>query len=113
MVIIDDFIRHNNKRIEKQKRFWDSPAFDYIERYINVINKKKSINIRIIDLTEFVPFRSVWKINLLLVLSTIYNGISLGKGNRNVVTYRGGLILEKLYARNKIYYKAIIIENKN
>ncbi len=113
MVIIDDFIKHNNRHIDKQKRLWDSPAFDYIERYTDEINKKKSVNIRIIDLTEFVPVRSVWKINLLLVLSTIYNGMSLGKGIRNVNTYRGGLILEKLYARNKIDYRAIIVENKN
>ena len=112
MVIIDDFIIQDSRHVEKQKRFWNSPAFNHIENYTDIINKNTSYHFRTMDLTEFVPARPVWKLNLLLFLFTMYNWISLGISVRNVKTYKGGLFLEKLYARNKICYKAIIVKHK-
>ena len=112
MVIIDDFIKKDSKTINKQKLLWDSPAFDEEKIYTDIINKNRSYYHNTIDLTEFVPVRPVWKLNLMIFLLSVYKWILLGINTRNINTYIGGLILEKLYTRDIISYKAIIVEHK-
>jgi len=112
LMIIDDFIKQDSRKIKKQKLLWDSPAFDQESIYTDIISKNRSYHYNIIDLTEFVPVRPVWKLNLMIFLFSVYNWILLGIDARNVNTYIGGLILEKLYTKHKISYKAIIVEHK-
>ena len=112
MVIIDDFIRQDSRKIKKQKLLWDSPAFDQEGIYTDIIRKNPTFRFYTIDLTEFVHVRPVWKLNLMIFLSSVYKWILSGIKARNISTYIGGLILEKLYAGDKISYKAIIVEHK-
>jgi SAM-dependent methyltransferase len=112
LLIIDDFIKQDDRRLKKHKLLWDSPAFDRIEKYTDIIHKNPAYQFITIDLSEFVPVRPVWKLNLRILLFTLFKQILLGINVRNINTYLGGLILEKLYARKKICYKAIIVENK-
>lgn len=112
LVIIDDFVKRGSRKIKKHKILWDSPAFDLIEKYTDIIDKNPSYQYNIIDLTKFVPVRPVWKLNLMIFLLSVYKWILLGINTRNINTYIGGLLLEKLYARDIISYKAIIVEHK-
>jgi SAM-dependent methyltransferase len=112
LVIIDDFIKQDSRKIKNHKLLWDSPAFDHSEKYTDIIYKNPTYHFNTIDLTEFVAVRPVWKLNLMIFLFSVYKWILLGINVRNVNTYLGGLILEKLYARDKISYKAIIVEHK-
>ncbi len=112
LVIIDDFIKQDSRKIRKQKLLWDSPAFDQESIYTDIISKNPSYHYNTIDLTEFVSIRPVWKLNLMIFLFSVYKWILSGINVRNVNTYIGGLIQEKLYARDKISYKAIIVEHK-
>jgi SAM-dependent methyltransferase len=112
LVIIDDFIKQDSRKIKKQKLLWDSPAFDKERIYTDIISKNPAYHLNTIDLTEFVVVRPVWKLNLMIFLFNVYKWILLGINDRNVNTYIGGLILEKMYARDKISYKAIIVDHK-
>ncbi len=112
LVIIDDFIKEDSGKIKTQKLLWESPAFNKEEVYIDVIRRNPAYQLKTFDLTKFVPVRPVWKLNLMIFLLNMYKWIVSGINIRNVKTYIGGLILEKLYARDKVSYKAIIIEHK-
>jgi SAM-dependent methyltransferase len=112
MIIVDDFATAESKAFNRHKKLWHAPGFTSIENYQEIIDAKKTIQYRIIDLTRFVPVRPDWKLNILYFLVSIMRPILIGVSIRNVNTYLGGLLLEKLYSNKQVKYLAIIIEHK-
>jgi cyclopropane fatty-acyl-phospholipid synthase-like methyltransferase len=112
MVIIDDFLVSKNKSLKKQKALWSSPGFNDVETYQREIEAAGSFHCQKIDLSSYVPSRPVWKLNLFYSILSIVNVLVAGPVKRNINTYLGGLLLEKLYAQKKVRYMVLIIKNK-
>jgi SAM-dependent methyltransferase len=113
MVIIDDFLVSSNKSVEKQKELWCSPGFVNVKTYEKAIEAAGSFQCQKIDLSPYVPFRPVWKLNLFYFIFSIVKLFVPDSLKRNINTYLGGLLLEKLYAKKQVNYMVLIIENKN
>lgn len=112
MIIIDDFVIAESEEFIKQKKLWNSPGFTNIEIYKEIINSSGSFEYRVIDMTSFVHSRPIWILNLLYFILSIIKNITPRKVVRNIDTYLGGLMLEKLYANKQVKYMALLIEKK-
>jgi SAM-dependent methyltransferase len=110
MIIIDDFVVGDYSKIDLQKKLWSSPGFRRFDEYKNIIQSAGSFTFHIKDLTSIVYSRPLWILNFLYIIGNVLNYFTPSGFRRNLNTYLGGLLLEKLYAKRQVNYLAIIIE---
>jgi SAM-dependent methyltransferase len=112
LIIIDDFVLWENEDTYEQKRLWNSHGLRPVVEYENIIHSSGDYKSKKIDLTPFVQTRPLWILNLLYPIFGILKNFTQSGLRRNMKTYLGGLLLEKLYKNKQVQYLALIIENK-
>ncbi len=114
LIILEDFLfaDESNRDVEKHKVFWSAPGFVSIKE----LEKKLTaigVNYQLTDLTPFVPVKKRWMQDLILKsiksIKRFYN--KTGIGFRNLETYEGAILLEKLYNRKEVGYFCVTVGN--
>lgn len=108
LIIADDFVLdEGSKLLNKHKKFWKVPGFDFREKTVNEL-KRKGLEVNQFDLTQSVPRRSKFLLNMLIFLVSLALRVARKKHRMKVEVYLGGLMLEHLYNHGKVGYYAII-----
>lgn len=108
IIIADDFIINDNESLKRHKEYWKADSFCTLEVLKSYLKKSDTFDLRTLDLTDKVPSRSSLSLLLLIGFFSLLKFITLGNSNRNIKTYLGGLLLERLYALRKVNYNVLI-----
>ncbi|MEQ8238800.1 MAG: methyltransferase domain-containing protein [Cyclobacteriaceae bacterium] len=109
MIIVDDFVIENSEMVSEQKQLWLANSFCDLKSIRNLLEK---MNVQIVeshDFTENVALRGAIWLSILTSVTRLIRLISPFKYRRNIDTFLGGLILEKLYRKGKVQYCALLI----
>lgn len=108
LIIADDFIvGESDSRVRRHQDHWHVPGFDRLSGTVDFLTGA-GFEVTHFDLTEHVPKRALFWLNLLLILMTCIMPFSFEKRRVKFSVYLGGLILEKLYHLGKVNYHVII-----
>ena len=107
LYIVDDFFEGKPSKIsEKLMKDWNL-NFLFSMTDIKIIPNLFAIEVEVEDLTPFMPKKSLLKINLRLMFFKLLTRDAMFKK-----LFRGGLLLDKLYAKKQMKYQLIIISKK-
>jgi len=117
LVILDDYLYefHSSRTIAQHKKLWSAPGFISRQNMAAVLDHRKDITYEVIDLSKHVKTKHYWHIiavERLLALITA-TASTLGITFRNLLTYRGAMLLEQLYKQQRVGYFFWIITKKS
>ncbi|MEM6735301.1 MAG: methyltransferase domain-containing protein [Bacteroidota bacterium] len=111
LIIVDDFIigDTSSQHIEKHKSHWSAPGFISIRRLKEKL-EAFGINYQLTDLSKFVPTKKKWLQTMILgVLKAMKVFLNSSASRfRNLETYEGAILLEKLYRKGETGYYMVV-----
>ena len=111
MIIIDDFVTENSEMVSEQKQLWLANSFCDLKSIKNMLEKLEVQGVEIHDFTKDVALRGAFRLDILIAATRLCRLFSPVKYQRNLATFLGGLILEKLYRLGKVQYCALVISS--
>ena len=109
-ILADDcYDNLNSKLFNTHAKLWHAKSHLSEERVKKAFYEIGDFEIRSFDLTDMVPIRSPLKIILHVFLVRLSVFLTHGSWKRNLRTYLGGLLLEKLYFKKQVKYMVLII----
>lgn len=108
IIVADDFLINNPSGLKRHKKYWKATSFGKLKTLRSYLNKTDDFDIKHYNLSEKVPSRSFISLSLLIVFFSFFRILTLGSLNRNIKTYLGGLLLERLYAVKAVEYHVLI-----
>ncbi|MFY0601911.1 MAG: methyltransferase domain-containing protein [Cyclobacteriaceae bacterium] len=110
LIIADDFSKTSgSKLLMEHVKLWNSLSYFSKGHLIKTLTSIRDFNISSYDLTDSVPLRPYLILQTLIFLVKFLGFCSSGGLKRNLKTYLGGLLLEKLYLRKEMNYMVFII----
>ncbi|MEO8238230.1 MAG: class I SAM-dependent methyltransferase [Flavobacterium sp.] len=105
LIIVDDFFE--NEITKTSRIFMSDWNLNFLFALSHFSNISKEYTLESEDLTHFMPKKSLFKINMQLLFFKLFRRKSLFKK-----LFKGGLLLDKMYAQKKMKYQLIIITKK-
>jgi 2-polyprenyl-3-methyl-5-hydroxy-6-metoxy-1,4-benzoquinol methylase len=102
LIIVDDFFEKETTRTSNT--FMSDWNLNFLFALSHFSNVPKEFILEAEDLTHFMPKKSLCKINIQLLFFKLFRRKSLFKK-----LFKGGLLLDKMYAQKEMKYKLIII----
>jgi len=116
LVVVDDYLNENHvfKIITEHKKLWDAPGFICRHDMAAVLTDRKDITYDVIDLSKHVKTKAYWRIMAIEKLLRLMISVAsrLGINYRNLLTYRGAMLLELLHKQQLAGYYCWIIKKK-
>ncbi len=116
LVVVDDYLNENHvfKIITEHKKLWDAPGFICRHDMAAVLTDRKDITYDMIDLSKHVETKAYWRIMVIEKLLRLMISLAsrLGINYRNLLTYRGAMLLELLHKQQLVGYYCWIIKKK-
>jgi len=116
LVVVDDYLNKNHvfKRINEHKKLWNAPGFISRDIMAELLAERKDITYDMIDLSQHIKTKAYWHILLVerLLKLMIFVASTFGIKHRNLLTYRGAMLLELLHKQQLAGYYCWIIKKK-
>lgn len=113
LIIAEDFLAEDSSKSTEHKELWQAPSFCSLVELKSIIGNLKQFDIVEYELTDRVPYRSVFKMTIAKILVNILTIFPFSKFNTNLKTYKGAILLEYLYKMNQVSYWILIIKKKH
>lgn len=113
LIIVDDFLLKKTNNTDRHRKLWASPGFGTLKQLKDVIDDIGHFDIEAYELTEQVPTRPLPQILFTQTMVTVAAIFSFKHLKRNLKTYKGALLLEKLYNEKIATYWILIIKRKD
>lgn len=116
LVIVDDYLYDDDssKILDDHKNLWNAPGFISRQNMEEVLDDQKDITYNMIDLSRHVKTKAYWYILVVekVLGLMIFMASILGVPHRNLLTYRGAMLLELLYKWQQVGYFFWVIKKK-
>jgi len=112
MIIADDFVISDSVRVLQHKKLWSAHNFTTINNLEDIIHECGEFDVEIHDLTNLIAMRSRFSLDITILLVDLISLLALKRIKRNLKTYKGALLLEKLYKKKQVGYYIVIIKNR-
>ncbi|MFT6882453.1 MAG: SAM-dependent methyltransferase [Marinoscillum sp.] len=111
MIIVDDFVIEDSELVSEQKQLWLANSFCDLKSVRKLLEKLGIQTVEVHDFTENVALRGGFWLFILTAATRLFRLFSPVKYRRNIDTFLGGLILEKLYRKGSVQYCALLISS--
>lgn len=112
LIIADDFLLEDTTDTNRHKQLWQAPGFGSLHQLKEIIHDLGQFHIDEYELTEQVPIRSPLQSILANSMASIAVCFTNNGLKRNLITYKGALLLEKLYKNKLAAYWILIIKKR-
>ncbi len=116
LVVVDDYLHKNHffKRINEHKKLWNAPGFISRDNMAELLADREDITYDTIDLSQHIKTKAYWHIMVVerLLKLMIFMASNFGIKHRNLLTYRGAMLLELLHKQQLAGYYFWIIKKK-
>lgn len=112
LIIVDDFLLEESAGTEIHRQLWQAPGFSQLQQLKDIIQDCGHTNVDTYGLTRYVPARSLFQLSLANSMVNVALFFTSNEMNRNIKTYKGALLLERLYKKKQAGYWLLIIKRE-
>ena len=112
MVIADDFLASDSVNAKKHIELWHGYSFTTLDHLKDIIGDYGDFDVHTYDMSKLVPTRPMVILRFTINLVDAATMFTFNQTKRNLKTYKGALLLEKLYKKKRARYFILIIKKK-